>query len=100
MTKELETLYCLYLLWNPYNNKAFKGYCAEVLCNMFGFNVPLSVKLVYEAIDKTRSLLYSSRNVDELVGYRNKLLALDIKCVISKTEIAIGNEEWQNRKPR
>ena len=82
----LDPLYDIILLWNPYKDTVpYKKYCSETMCNLFGFNAELSVKIVYEAIEKSRALVYSTKNIDKAVGIRDKLLALGIDCAVSKT---------------
>jgi hypothetical protein len=81
----MDPIYSVYIRWNPFNSKHFKAYCAESLCNLFGFNASLSVKIVYEAIELKRALVYSCGDVKQAVEIRNQLLALGINSIISKS---------------
>jgi hypothetical protein len=84
-TQGLDPLYDVILLWNPYKDTVpYKKYCAETICNLLGYNPGLSVKLVYEAVNHNRTLLYSTKNIDKAAEIRDRLLALGIDCAISK----------------
>ena len=86
--KEIDPIYDVILVWNECKDSIpYKKYCSETMCNLLGYNAELSVKLVYEAIEKTRTLMYSTRNIDKASDIRDKFLALGIDCVISKTEV-------------
>jgi hypothetical protein len=87
-TKKIDPLYNIILLWNPYRDStSYKKYCAETLCNILGFTPGLSVKIIYEASEKTRALVYSTWNIDKATNIRNDLLSLGIDTVISKVQL-------------
>lgn len=86
-----DSLYSLYIYWNPFNDdiEDIKT-CAESLCNIFGFDAALSVKLIYESIENNRALVYSDLNVDNVIDFKDKLENAGIKSVIGK--LSFGEE--------
>lgn len=83
MDKYNNTLYEVLFFWNNTKDKEFYvQYCAETLTNILGYTPSLSVKLVYEALERHRTLVFSSRNSDKATEIRDQLLALDMNCKI------------------
>ena len=83
---QTDALYDVIILWNPYKDGIpYKNYCSETICRLLGYSVGLSVKIVYEAVEHSRALVYSTKNIDKAAEIRNRLLALGIDSVVSKT---------------
>lgn len=85
-----DPLYDVIMMWNPYKDSVpYKKYCAESLCNLLGYTSGLSCKIVYEAVDRTRALVYSTRNIDKAIDIRDRLLALGIDTVVSRVNTSV-----------
>lgn len=79
--EELDTnLYSVMLYQNSDTSNQYKQYCSETLCNILGFTPALSVRLVYESIEKGKTLILCTRNIDKATAVRNTLLSMNIKC--------------------
>jgi len=87
-TAELDPLYDVIIVWNPYKDgRPYKDYCMESICNIMGYNKGLALKLVTEACNNTRVLINSTKNIDKATTIRDNFLALGIDCIISKSGI-------------
>lgn len=83
ITSATEEIYDIVFFWkHDKDDTEYKQYCGETLCNILGFTPPLSIKLVYEAAEKNKTLIYTTRNIDKAIEIRNILNALDLKCEI------------------
>jgi ATP-dependent Clp protease adapter protein ClpS len=83
MNEESNELYDVIFFWdNTKSDVEYKQYCSETLCNILGFNAPLSVKIIYEAAEKGKALIQSTRNLDKAATTRNTLIALGMSCHI------------------
>jgi len=83
MTEEDDKLYDVIFFWDKTAEAdPYRQYCSETLCNIMGFSPGLSVKLVYEAEEFKRVLIYSTWNLDKAMEIRNTLIALHMDCKI------------------
>lgn len=83
--------YDVIFFWdNTREPTAYKQYCGETLCNIMGFPAALSVKLVFEAHERGRTLLYTTKNLDQAVELRDTLTSLELSaqiCPVSLTNM-------------
>jgi hypothetical protein len=78
-----DNLYDVIFYWDVNKNeKGYKQYCAETLCNILGFTPSLSVRITYDAIQKGKTLIFTTRDINQATIVRDTLLALHMKCEI------------------
>ena len=80
-------LYDVIFFWdNTREDIEYKQYCSETLCNILKYNPELSVKLVYEAAQKGKTLIMTTRNIEKATEIRDTLLAMELNCQICPTQ--------------
>jgi len=86
-------LYDIIFFWNQNINETddirYKQYYSETLCNILGYTPDLAVKLIYEAAESGRSLIFTTRNVKKASIVRDSLMALKLDCKISPQKIGV-----------
>ena len=78
-----DELYDVIFFWdNTKDPDSYRQYCGETLCNILGLTPLLSVKIVFDASEKGKTLIMSTRNIEKATQIRDKLTALDLECKI------------------
>ena len=83
----VDTIYDVIFFWDQTQNEAYKQYVAETFCNILGFTPSLSVKIVFDASEKGKTLIMSTRNIEKATEIRDKMTSLNISCQICPVTI-------------
>ena len=85
---KVDELYDVIFFWdNTRELDSYRQYCGETLCNVLGLTPSLSVKLVFEAQEKGKVLIHSTRNIEKAVSIRDLLSSLDMPSQICPVNV-------------